>query len=175
VNSSDLVAMEAPMVTTREGESIVPAFDWHKRTVDATHALVLHTEALHSMVGLENAASKFAPITSSVCTLPAVHAPLEGKAWVSTGASNETEFSTVPTISATVTEKHTPSRKPRGELQRTRLTADHDRVRHGLELKAVVAVGSARPRLSPKIARGVCPWQATLAAASRVTTGASNE
>ncbi len=124
MNSSDLVAMEAPMVTTREGESIVPAFDWHKRTVDATHALVLHTEALHSMVGLENAASKFAPITSSVCTLPAVHAPLEGKAWVSTGASKENTKAAVAaaarlTVAAMCTEQTAADAAPEARHRAT--------------------------------------------------------
>ena len=124
MNSSDLVAMEAPMVTTREGESIVPAFDWHKRTVDATHALVLHTEALHSMVGLANAASKFAPITSSVCTVPDVHAPLEGKAWVSTGASKENTKAAVAaaarlTVAAMCTEQTAADAAPEARHRAT--------------------------------------------------------
>jgi hypothetical protein len=61
-NNLTRVAMEMPTVTTRDAESITPSLDWHKRTVDATHALVLHSDALHSMLGLENAAWKYVPV-----------------------------------------------------------------------------------------------------------------
>ena len=38
-----------------------PALDWHTRTVDATHQLVVHSDALHSIDGLENAGWKYVP------------------------------------------------------------------------------------------------------------------